>query len=100
MNNTTSTEALGDFFIQPKITGYRQLSTAEVALMNEAKALAVQCGDLIAKLRKHPATSANQAPVEGDQLQPLDQRWISIGATDLQTGWMAVIRGIAQPTTF
>jgi hypothetical protein len=30
----------------------------------------------------------------------LDQRWISIGATDLQRGFMAVIRGIAQPTTF
>lgn len=34
-----------------------------------------------------------------DVLQ-LDQRWISIGATDLQRGFMAVIRGIAQPTTF
>lgn len=33
-------------------------------------------------------------------LPPLDQRWISIGATDLQRGFMAVIRGIAQPTTF
>ena len=26
-------------FTQPKITGYRQLSEAEVALMNEGKAL-------------------------------------------------------------
>jgi len=25
---------------------------------------------------------------------------VSIGATDLQTGFMAVIRGIARPTTF
>ena len=31
---------------------------------------------------------------------PLDQRWISIGSTDLQRGFMAVIRGIAQPTIF
>ena len=30
----------------------------------------------------------------------LDQRWISIGSTDLQRGFMAVMRGIAQPTTF
>jgi hypothetical protein len=29
-------------FTQPKITGYRQLSEAEVALMNEGKALAEQ----------------------------------------------------------
>lgn len=63
--------------IQPKITGYRQLSEAEVALMNEGK-----------------------APTGPLDLQPLDQRWISIGSTDLQRGFMAVIRGIAQPTTF
>ena len=85
-------------FIQPKITGYRQLSPEEAALMNEAKALAVQCGELIAKLRSYVPT-----PVDAPEVTPgstLDQRWISIGATDLQTGFMAVIRGIAQPTTF
>lgn len=71
--------------IQPKITGYRQLTEGEVALMNEGKALAEQCGAYIAKLRTDPA---------------LDQRWISIGSTDLQRGFMAVVRGIAQPTTF
>lgn len=75
-----------DTFTQPKITGYRQLHGAEVALMNEGKALAVQCGAYIEKLRVlHPE---------------FDQRWISIGATQLQQGFMAVIRGIAQPETF
>lgn len=87
-------------FIQPKITGYRQLSPEEVELMNEGKALAEQCGKYIAKLRAHPQAKPEQAPTEGGELQPLDQRWISIGATDLQRGFMAVIRGIAQPTTF
>ena len=86
--------------IQPKITGYRQLSEAEVALMNEGKALAEQCGAFIAKLRTHSASVPDQAPNDGTTLQPLDQRWISIGATDIQRGFMAVIRGIAQPTTF
>ena len=88
-------------FIQPKITGYRQLSQEEVALMNEGKVLAEQCGAYIAKLRGHYAT--NGSPKQFDvkmEEPPLDQRWISIGATDLQTGFMAVIRGIAQPTTF
>lgn len=85
-------------FLQPKITGYRQLSEAEVALMNEGKALAEQCGAYIAKLRSHADSSRATDVV---QLTPvLDQRWISIGATDLQRGFMAVIRGIAQPTTF
>jgi hypothetical protein len=86
--------------IQPKITGYRQLSEAEVELMNEGKALAEQCGAYIAKLRRHPDVTRTQAPNNGVELQPLDQRWISIGSTDLQRGFMAVIRGIAQPTSF
>lgn len=77
-----------DTMIQPKITGYRQLNADEAALMNEAKALAEQVGAFVAKLR-------GRLP-----MPPLDQRWISIGATDLQTGFMALIRGIAQPTTF
>lgn len=67
------------------IKGYRDLTAEEIALMSEGKALAVQCGEFIAKLRA----------TEG-----LDQRWVSIGATDLQTGFMAAIRGIARPETF
>lgn len=83
--------------IQPKVTGYRQLTEAEVALMNEGKALAEQCGAYIAKLREH--ADSRGGTCNGSDLH-LDQRWISIGATDLQRGFMSVIRGIAQPTTF
>ena len=88
-------------FVQPKITGYRQLSESEVELMNEGKALAEQCGEYIAKLRDHPGTRADgTAPTLPGNLPAIDQRWVSIGATDLQRGFMAIIRGIAQPTTF
>ena len=72
-------------FVQPKITGYRQLNESEAALMDEIKAEGVKLGELVAKLR---ATDG------------LDQRWVSIGSTDLQTGLMALTRGVAQPTTF
>lgn len=68
-----------------KITGYRDLSEADIALMNEGKALAEQVGAFVDKLR---VTSG------------LDQRWVSVGATDLQKGFMSLIRGIAQPTSF
>jgi hypothetical protein len=44
--------------IQPKVTGYRQLTATEAALMNEGKALAEQCGAYIAKLRAMPATTS------------------------------------------
>lgn len=87
-------------FTQPKITGYRQLSEAEVALMNEGKALAEKCGEYIAKLRTHPDAGRGNTAAQLAAGVLLDQRWISIGATDLQRGFMAVIRGIAQPTTF
>ena len=92
--------------IQPKVTGYRQLNEVEVALMNEGKALAEQCGAYIAKLRTHhDASRPLGADADADspvklELPVLDQRWVSIGATDIQRGFMAVIRGIAQPTTF
>jgi len=82
---------------QPKITGYRQLSEAEVALMNEGKALGEQIGAYVAKLRALPAAPATS----DDPARPvIDQRWVSIGATDMQYGLMAIIRGIAQPSTF
>lgn len=79
-----------------KIKGYRDLSQEEIDLMNEGKALAEQCGVYIAKLR----AQASVLNPDGGKQPALDQRWISIGATDLQRGFMAVIRGIAQPTTF
>lgn len=84
-------------FTQPKITGYRRLTLAEVALMHEGKALAQQCDAYIAKLRAH-ADASRQPHVRSRP--SLNQRLISIGSTDLQRGFLAVIRGIAQPTTF
>lgn len=68
-----------------KIKGYRELTQAEIDLMNEVKAKGVELGKLVEKLMN----------AEG-----LDKRWISIGKTDLQTGLMALVRGIAQPETF
>lgn len=68
-----------------QIKGYRELSQEEIDAMNEIKAMGAGLGDLIAKLRGNVA---------------LDQRWVSIGATDLQTGLMALTRSVAQPTFF
>ena len=68
-----------------QIKGYRELSQEEIDLMNTIKGKGIELGELIAKLRA----------TEG-----LDQRWVSIGATDMQTGLMALTRGVAQPTFF
>ena len=67
------------------IKGYRDLSAEEIALMNEVKTKAAEVGELMEKLRAR---------------SELNQRWISIGVTDLQKGFMCVIRGIAQPGGF
>lgn len=68
------------------IKGYRELSEEEIALMNEIKQKASEVGELVDKLRNVGTA--------------IDQRWVSIGATDLQTGMMALTRAVAQPTTF
>lgn len=67
------------------ITGYRDLSPEEIALMNEVKAKASEVGALVAKLKESPS---------------IDQRWVNIGNTELQQGFMALTRSVAQPTTF
>lgn len=68
-----------------KITGYRDLSQEEIDSMNEAKALAEQVGVLVARLGASVET---------------EQRWLAIAKTDLQKGFMALVRSIAKPTTF
>lgn len=82
-----------------KITGYRELDQVEIDLMNEIKAQAESVGALIEKLRTmHYTTDASNVTVTNRQ--PADQRWVAIGATDLQKGFMALTRSIAKPTSF
>jgi len=68
-----------------QISGYRELSEAEIDQMNAVKAKAAEVGALIDSL----SVSAG-----------LDQRWVGIARTHLQQGFMAAVRAIAQPTTF
>lgn len=67
------------------IKGYRDLSEAEVAQMNEVKAVAAQVGELVDRVFLLPT---------------IDRRWAAEGRTDLQKGFMSLVRAIAQPTTF
>ena len=74
-----------------KITGYRDLTQDEIDLMNEAKALAVECGELINKIEGLHTDTGQHA---------IDMRWLNIGKTDLQKGFMSVVRSVAKPETF
>jgi hypothetical protein len=68
-----------------QIKGYRDLSIEEIALMNKVKVKGEELAELLEEIKANPT---------------VDQRWLAIGRTDLQTGLMAVTRSIAQPTTF
>ena len=68
-----------------KITGYGELNQSEIDAMNEIKAKGKELGELVEKL---------QASWD------VDQRWVSIGATELQQGLMALTRAVAKPKFF
>lgn len=70
---------------KPKVKGYRELSAADIELMNEIKAKGEEVGELVSKLQG---------------LDGMDQRAIAIGKTELQTGLMWLVRGVAQPDSF
>ena len=67
------------------ISGYRDLSQNEIDLMNAIKDQGTELEILVQTLR---------------DTDGLDQRWVSIGATELQQGIMALVRAVAQPTMF
>lgn len=71
------------------IKGYRDLSQPEIDLMNEAKTLAANVGDFIEKLQ------GDRTSLDGP-----DQRWVAIAKTELQGGFMSLVRSIAKPTSF
>jgi hypothetical protein len=67
------------------IKGYRELTEAEIAQMNDIKAVAADVGALVDRVFA---------------LATIDRRWAAEGRTDLQKGFMSLVRAIAQPSTF
>lgn len=67
------------------IKGYRDLSQAEIDDMNAIK----EWGEKLSELCDRMAAEKHN-----------DQRWVAIGKTHLQQGIMALVRAVAQPTTF
>ena len=67
-----------------QVKGYRELGIKEIEKMNEVKQKGVELGELVDSLR-NPS---------------YDQRWVAVGATDLQIGLMALTRAVAQPEFF
>ena len=68
-----------------KIKGYKDLSQENINLINKIKMKSNEVGVLINELNEN---------IE------LDKRWIDIGRTDLQKGFMALVRSVAKPNFF
>lgn len=99
-----------------KITGYRDLSQAEIDLMNRIKSAGAQLLTLHAEVLQHlqakeksimaamssteaESDSEKQAQAEYDRFWSAEpRRWAAIAKTDVQTGVMALVRAVAQPT--
>ncbi len=65
-----------------RIAGYRDLTQAEIDLMNEAKALEAQANGLIDRMRATP---------------DLDQRNIALGQTYVEEAFSRLVRAVARP---
>lgn len=82
-----------------QIKGYRDLSEAEIDLMNEVKDHAERTRDLLNRIDMHIEAQAHD-PERPHSVVTSPARWLAEGRTDLQKGFMCVIRSIAQPTSF
>lgn len=69
-----------------QIKGYRDLSQDEIDLMNELKAEEEKVAELYRKV-------ADLTP--GDNAAG---RWASIGRTEIETGFMFLLKAVARPT--
>lgn len=86
-----------------QIKGYRDLNQEEIDLMNEVKQHAELTRDLLNRVEKVVQSKLEEPSPEGHAphsavTHPL--RWLAEGRTDLQKGYMSVVRSIAQPVTF
>lgn len=68
-----------------QISGYRELSQEEIDLINAIKQNGAATGDLVAA---------------AERIEGVDQRALSIARTQLQTGFMWLVRAVAKPGGF
>ncbi|EPK3000480.1 DUF7681 family protein [Klebsiella pneumoniae] len=105
-----------------KISGYRELSPEEIDLMNRIKAKGAEMLALVAELQgrlstdhevKLASASSEESKTGSDAYQGASAEavelrrfiaaepecWAALGKTNIQTGIMALVRAVAQPTT-
>jgi len=83
------------------VTGYRSVTREQLELVEEGKKLALEVGVYIEKLeRLRPERSApGETPLD-DPDKNTEGRWVAIGKTQLQQGFMALFRSVFRPEGF
>ncbi len=99
-----------------KIVGYRELTQEDIDLMNRIKAAGRELLSVIDEAcqrhyahRDSVSAATEAAAPHSPEMEALNAeklrlaaacpvRWISIAKTDVQTGVMAAVRAVAQPT--
>ncbi len=100
------------------IKTYRDLDSAEIALMNECKEMEAQVLDLLSRVNANLVAqrdaacetlrAAASSPEEDNAAQEVltrhadtePLRWIELARADIQVGFMKLTRSVAQPIPF
>lgn len=100
------------------IFGYRDLDEGEIALINEIRHMGARVSELIDYIQgdlepeEIDTPAAEDPDPNGDSYEPhmhnqggprfpnIDRRWLAIGVTDLQKGFMSLTRAVARPRGF
>jgi len=80
-----------------KISGYRELNQNEINLINWAKELEDECLKLQLEVKDRLISYASEEHGSARILGSEAFRWLAISKTDIETGFMALVRSIAQP---
>lgn len=75
---------------------HRELSTDEITMLNTIIEFGNQCGNFIERLENEPFYGENDTELN---IYP-DSRWLAIGKTHLQTGFMCLHRAIGKSPNF
>lgn len=76
------------------IKGYKSLGPEAITIMNQIKEKGNEVGALIEELKTKTWSDERGA------VEQADQRWLAIGKTEIQQGFMAVVRAITKPDFF
>lgn len=81
------------------IKGYRQLTAEDQLLINRIKAHAEETRALVTDVQHYiGSVSGFDGRVHSQVTNPA--RWAALAQSDLQIGFMQLVRAVAQPTTF